>query len=201
MGMEEQNSWWDKHEVTIATVGLVSGMPTVFEYSYSVAGEQYKGWDGFMDGRLVIRNDQFIIAYNPDKPEQHVFIGTKDVISTRTLEKRYFFSKATIERVGAYYNKDSTEIEYVLYYRYYREFKNGKVKYWHGSATFYNSSPVSELNSFIGRSYRVIYDKSNYSREVLLLNEPIAPEGVVDPMGNDRGAKKDNEVFFEAISL
>jgi hypothetical protein len=199
--MEEQNTWWKNRKETIGTVTSVASNPTSLRFYYFVGNTKFIGHGGFNTGRTVNIGDQFTIAYDPEKPEQYVFIETKDVISTRTLEKRYFFSKATIERVGAYYNKDSTEIEYVLYYRYNREFKNGKVKYWPGSASFYNSSSVSELNDFVGRSYRVIYDKSNYSREVLLLNEPIAPEGVVDPMGKDRDAKNDNEVFFEPISL
>ena len=198
-GMKERNSWWDKHEVTIATVGGVYGIPTVFEYSYSVADEQYNGWDGFMDGRDVNSYDQFIIAYNPEKPEQHVFMEKKDVITYNSYT--YRFSKATIQSVDTFYNKDSTEIEYVLYYRYNREFKNGKVRFWPGSAHFYNFSLAFDINDFVGRSYRVVYDKRNYSVVVLLLNEPVSSEGFVDPLGKDRGSKNNSEVFFESISL
>ena len=198
-GKEEQNSWWKDRKETVGTVTSVASIPTALSFKYSVGDTQFIGHDGFMDGRRVNLYDQFIVAYNPEKPEQHVFMEKKDVITYNSYT--YRFSKATIQSVDTFYNKDSTEIEYVLYYRYNREFKNGKVRFWPGSAHFYNFSLAFDINDFVGRSYRVVYDKRNYSVVVLLLNEPVSSEGFVDPLGKDRGSKNNSEVFFESISL
>jgi hypothetical protein len=80
-GMKERNSWWDDRIEAVATVYRAAGAPTVVDYTYTVYGRQFKGIDGFMDGRKVNQNDQFIVAVNPHNPQEHELLGEKHVIS------------------------------------------------------------------------------------------------------------------------
>jgi hypothetical protein len=114
------------------------------------------------------------------------------------------FSIATINKVDCFYNKDSTENEITLYFSYDREFKSGKIKSWIGSASFYNSSNLIQLDTFIGQSFKIIYDKNNSRRRVLLLNEKINLDKDLIPNekhGVRQRALTKDDIFMESTRL
>lgn len=163
--------WWDNHRETVATIDNVRYNPeTGIRYSYNVDGKKYTAGKNFMVGRPFAEGTKYMVAFNPENPDEHRILFYKPVLEENE-GIGYTLGRAS-QGLGVYYsNLDTIELEIIT--TGYRIQASGYYLKDNRRSMINEMGYKREDVEF--KIFLVKYWKRNPLRSVMLLDTPIAP--------------------------
>lgn len=199
--------WWKKkHEATATIYGHYIFSPRSIRYHFAANNELFLDIffleHQYLKYRLKYRfGDQFVVAYNPDRPEKNRLLVHRHVI-TNDDPKRYIFAAGRIESIDTFHFSRTKDYFFKVNFSFELNGKFGKKKFISYNLIEENRSG-KPVDSFVNKRFRVVFDRERFSCAILLFDEPLTDSDEIDKHGKDRNKKvlEDEEIFKVAESF